>query len=287
MLWATLPLVLAPILEWVAFGTDHLLNFINYRVNGIWRHARARRHHRSVAEHRAGARVATALEALNFARAPSRASTCGSGSWSPRRCCSSPPSASARLPRRHLRTARPARDRGGSVELPQRRLRCLIPATTCAATVRGGTQRSCSTRRLADAIDLGAQRSSPLERQGTRTSSRCTSCSTRSPRASEDLDRHHRRAHHRARRPCLSAPSLQAIDPASARRCSNREDIAEGARACRCAVGGARGLRCEATGRDRDCRPLGDADTADLFTGISRETDKYLWFLEAHLHAKR
>jgi starvation-inducible DNA-binding protein len=32
---------------------------------------------------------------------------------------------------------------------------------------------------------------------------------------------------------------------------------------------------------------LGDADTADLLTGISRESDKYLWFLEAHLHAKR
>ena len=32
---------------------------------------------------------------------------------------------------------------------------------------------------------------------------------------------------------------------------------------------------------------LGDADSADLFTGISRDTDKYLWFLEAHLHAKR
>ena len=32
---------------------------------------------------------------------------------------------------------------------------------------------------------------------------------------------------------------------------------------------------------------LGDADTADLFTGVSREVDKYLWFLEAHLHAKR
>jgi starvation-inducible DNA-binding protein len=32
---------------------------------------------------------------------------------------------------------------------------------------------------------------------------------------------------------------------------------------------------------------IGDADTADLFTGISRETDKYLWFLEAHLHAPR
>jgi len=28
-------------------------------------------------------------------------------------------------------------------------------------------------------------------------------------------------------------------------------------------------------------------DTADLFTGVSREADKYLWFLEAHLHAKR
>lgn len=32
---------------------------------------------------------------------------------------------------------------------------------------------------------------------------------------------------------------------------------------------------------------LRDADTADLFTGISREADKYLWFLEAHLHAER
>ncbi len=28
---------------------------------------------------------------------------------------------------------------------------------------------------------------------------------------------------------------------------------------------------------------LGDKDTADLFTGISRDTDKYLWFVEAHL----
>ncbi|MBS0379295.1 MAG: DNA starvation/stationary phase protection protein Dps [Proteobacteria bacterium] len=32
---------------------------------------------------------------------------------------------------------------------------------------------------------------------------------------------------------------------------------------------------------------LGDAGTSDLFTGISREIDKQLWFLEAHLHAKR
>jgi starvation-inducible DNA-binding protein len=31
----------------------------------------------------------------------------------------------------------------------------------------------------------------------------------------------------------------------------------------------------------------GDADTSDLFTGISREIDKDLWFLEAHLYVKR
>jgi starvation-inducible DNA-binding protein len=35
-----------------------------------------------------------------------------------------------------------------------------------------------------------------------------------------------------------------------------------------------------------DTDELGDKDTADLFTGISRELDKYLWFLEAHLQDK-
>lgn len=31
----------------------------------------------------------------------------------------------------------------------------------------------------------------------------------------------------------------------------------------------------------------GDADTSDLFTGVSRDIDKHLWLLEAHLQAKR
>lgn len=35
-----------------------------------------------------------------------------------------------------------------------------------------------------------------------------------------------------------------------------------------------------------DTEELGDKDTADLLTGISRELDKYLWFLEAHLQDK-
>jgi len=30
---------------------------------------------------------------------------------------------------------------------------------------------------------------------------------------------------------------------------------------------------------------LGDVDTSDLFTGVSRGLDKSLWFLEAHLQA--
>jgi starvation-inducible DNA-binding protein len=32
---------------------------------------------------------------------------------------------------------------------------------------------------------------------------------------------------------------------------------------------------------------LGDKDTADIFTEVSRETDKNLWFVEAHLQAER
>lgn len=32
---------------------------------------------------------------------------------------------------------------------------------------------------------------------------------------------------------------------------------------------------------------LGDADTADIFTEVSRGTDKWLWMVEAHLQADR
>jgi starvation-inducible DNA-binding protein len=35
-----------------------------------------------------------------------------------------------------------------------------------------------------------------------------------------------------------------------------------------------------------DTTKLGDAGTADLFTGISRAVDQYLWFIEAHLQDK-
>jgi starvation-inducible DNA-binding protein len=36
-----------------------------------------------------------------------------------------------------------------------------------------------------------------------------------------------------------------------------------------------------------DTDELGDLDTADIFTEISRGIDKWLWFVEAHLQAER
>ena len=36
-----------------------------------------------------------------------------------------------------------------------------------------------------------------------------------------------------------------------------------------------------------DASDLGDLDTADLFTEVSRGIDKWLWFVEAHLQADR
>jgi starvation-inducible DNA-binding protein len=34
------------------------------------------------------------------------------------------------------------------------------------------------------------------------------------------------------------------------------------------------------------CGEFGDADSADIFTEISRATDKWLWFVEAHLQSE-
>ena len=64
ILWATLPLVLGPVLEWVAFGTRHLMDFINYRINGIWWLLGVHNTH-IVTKHEVRA-VGTALEVLNF-----------------------------------------------------------------------------------------------------------------------------------------------------------------------------------------------------------------------------
>ena len=36
-----------------------------------------------------------------------------------------------------------------------------------------------------------------------------------------------------------------------------------------------------------DANDLGDLDTTDLFTEVSRGIDKWLWFVEAHLQAER
>lgn len=36
-----------------------------------------------------------------------------------------------------------------------------------------------------------------------------------------------------------------------------------------------------------DTNDLGDLDTADLLTEVSRGIDKWLWFVEAHLQADR
>jgi ABC-2 type transport system permease protein len=65
ILWATLPFVLGPVLEWVAFGTRYLLSFIDYRVNGIWGILGVG-HLNIVSKHGPHHAVGTALEVLNF-----------------------------------------------------------------------------------------------------------------------------------------------------------------------------------------------------------------------------
>ena len=43
----------------------------------------------------------------------------------------------------------------------------------------------------------------------------------------------------------------------------------------------------EARNTINEASKLDDADTADMFTEISRGIDKWLWFVEAHLQAER
>ena len=67
ILWATLPFVLGPVLEWVAFGTRYLLGFIDYRVNGIWEILGVG--HANIASKHGLHPVGTALEVLDFRHA--------------------------------------------------------------------------------------------------------------------------------------------------------------------------------------------------------------------------
>jgi len=65
ILWATLPFVLGPVLEWVAFGTRYLLNFIDYRLGGIWAILGVERL-RILSKHGPQLSVGTALEMFDF-----------------------------------------------------------------------------------------------------------------------------------------------------------------------------------------------------------------------------
>ena len=67
ILWATLPFVLGPVLEWVAFGTRYLLGFIDYRVNGIWEILGVG--HANIVSKHGLHPVGTALEVLDFRHA--------------------------------------------------------------------------------------------------------------------------------------------------------------------------------------------------------------------------
>lgn len=65
------------------------------------------------------------------------------------------------------------------------------------------------------------------------------------------------------------------------------DDITEGVQHLEALSGALADFGSKARKAIEESARVGDADTSDLFTGVSREIDKDLWFLEAHLHAKR
>lgn len=65
------------------------------------------------------------------------------------------------------------------------------------------------------------------------------------------------------------------------------EDIVEGLAHVEALVNAMADFGRKARRAIADSAEIGDADTSDLFTGVSRAIDKHLWFLEAHLQAKR
>jgi starvation-inducible DNA-binding protein len=84
----------------------------------------------------------------------------------------------------------------------------------------------------------------------------------------------------------VAAGTLAAVARATSLR-PYPEDISEGLAHVDALSGALAAFGARARAAIDEATHLRDADTADLFTGVSRDVDKYLWFLEAHLHAKR
>ena len=64
-------------------------------------------------------------------------------------------------------------------------------------------------------------------------------------------------------------------------------DIADGLAHCQAMATALSSFGKQARAAIDDADELADKDTADLFTGISRGVDKNLWFVEAHIQAKK
>jgi starvation-inducible DNA-binding protein len=80
--------------------------------------------------------------------------------------------------------------------------------------------------------------------------------------------------------------TIAAVSRASTLK-SYPEDISDGLQHVEALSGAVADFGAKARKAIEESAQLGDADTSDLFTGVSREVDKDLWFLEAHLHANR